>query len=326
MKNRFCIKRCSQVLRWLVSVNRVTLLGLFAGAAVGMFLIEMVMYLLHTGYTPSNYLNHIRGFMVFGLAALVLTCVSCAFTNFTQIGSKQQRTNFLMLPASDLEKFLAVVLLVTFVYLTVGILGFVVGDSLRMGVMAAWNQLHPLAGVSYIPEGDGTQYTYWWSSALPKVLAHLNPDIPINGDYFIYGEGNSSKMVQVCSLGYTVVRYALFVAFLAWVHSLFMLGGTQLRRYAFVASGLVFLLAVWLYAQGMTTFDLDLYNDTPYYAINKDGFAYLEHDVHTLEPMAYVTLILLVLLTCFNYWASFHVFKHFELITNKWTNYDILKR
>jgi len=32
------------------------------------------------------------------------------------------------------------------------------------------------------------------------------------------------------------------------------------------------------------------------------------------------------LLTCFNYWASFHVFKHFELITNKWTNYDILKR
>ena len=326
MKNRLCIKRCSQVLRWLVSVNRATLLGLFAGAAVGMFLVEMGMYLLHTSYTPGGYLNHIRGFVVFGLAALVLVCVSSAFTNFTQIGSKQQRATFLMLPATNGEKFLAVTFLVTIVYMSVGILGFVVGDSLRMGVMAAWNQLHPLAGVSYIPDGDGIQYTYWWSSALPKVLAHLNPDIPINGDYFIYGEGNSRKIVQVCSLGYTVVRYALFVAFLAWGHSLFMLGGTQLRRYAFVASGLVFLLAVWLYAQGMTTFDLYLYNYTPYYAINKDGFAYLEHDVHTLEPLAYVTLILLVLLTCFNYWASFQTFKHFELITNKWTNYDILKR
>ena len=37
MKTNFCITRCSRVLRWLVSVNRVTLLGLFAGAAVGMF-------------------------------------------------------------------------------------------------------------------------------------------------------------------------------------------------------------------------------------------------------------------------------------------------
>ena len=54
MKSSFCIKRCSQVLRWLVSVNRLTLLGLFAGAAVGMFLIEMGMYLLHTSYTPSE--------------------------------------------------------------------------------------------------------------------------------------------------------------------------------------------------------------------------------------------------------------------------------
>ena len=41
---------------------------------------------------------------------------------------------------------------------------------------------------------------------------------------------------------------------------------------------------------------------------------------------AYILAILLPLLSVFNYWASFHIFKNFQLITNKWTNYDILKR
>ena len=54
----------------------------------------------------------------------------------------------------------------------------------------------------------------------------------------------------------------------------------------------------------------------------KDGVHY-ESEVGAL---AYVLAVLLPVLTVFNYWASFHIFKHFELITNKWTNYDILKR
>jgi hypothetical protein len=39
-----------------------------------------------------------------------------------------------------------------------------------------------------------------------------------------------------------------------------------------------------------------------------------------------VLAVVLPLLAVINYWASFHIFKGFQLITNKWTNYDILKR
>ena len=36
--------------------------------------------------------------------------------------------------------------------------------------------------------------------------------------------------------------------------------------------------------------------------------------------------VLLPLLAVFNYWASFHIFKNLQLITNKWLNYDFHKR
>ena len=40
----------------------------------------------------------------------------------------------------------------------------------------------------------------------------------------------------------------------------------------------------------------------------------------------YAVSVVLPLLAVFNYWMSFRIFKGFQLITNKWTNYDILKR
>jgi hypothetical protein len=41
---------------------------------------------------------------------------------------------------------------------------------------------------------------------------------------------------------------------------------------------------------------------------------------------AYILAVLLPLFAVFNYWASFRIFKNFQLITNKWLNYDFHKR
>ena len=53
-----------------------------------------------------------------------------------------------------------------------------------------------------------------------------------------------------------------------------------------------------------------------------DGNAYVGEEVGVV---AYVLAVVLPLLSIFNYWASFHIFKGYQLITNKWTNYDFLK-
>ena len=47
--------------------------------------------------------------------------------------------------------------------------------------------------------------------------------------------------------------------------------------------------------------------------------------VHKVGALGYFLTVALPLLSIFNYLASFHIFKGFQLITNKWTNYDFHK-
>ena len=130
--NSFSFDRLCKVFRWLLSVNRLVLLGVSSGCAVSMFLLEMVTLILYS--EPSGYIRNVAGFMTFGILTLTLVYVSGLFTSLTSIGSKQQRTNFLMLPASNLEKFLALMVFVTFAGLIVSTVSFILGDLLRMGV------------------------------------------------------------------------------------------------------------------------------------------------------------------------------------------------
>ena len=63
--------------------------------------------------------------------------------------------------------------------------------------------------------------------------------------------------------------------------------------------------------------------DASMFTSHWDGDKYVSQEVGFF---AYVLAVVLPLLSIFNYWAAFHIFKGFQLITNKWTNYDILKR
>jgi hypothetical protein len=47
--------------------------------------------------------------------------------------------------------------------------------------------------------------------------------------------------------------------------------------------------------------------------------------LHKVGVLGYFFTVALPIISIFNYWASFHIFKGFQLITNKWTNYDIYK-
>ena len=47
--------------------------------------------------------------------------------------------------------------------------------------------------------------------------------------------------------------------------------------------------------------------------------------IHKVGALGYFLTVALPLLSIFNYWASYRIFKGFQLITNKWTNYDFFK-
>jgi hypothetical protein len=103
-----------------------------------------------------------------------------------------------------------------------------------------------------------------------------------------------------------------------WVHSLFTLGGTLLRKYAFVATGLFWIAIMLLFMGSLHRLNLSVFGNITL----PDGTTY----TGMVNTMAYVLMVVLPLLAYFNYRASFRIFKGFQLITNKWTNYDILKR
>ena len=295
--NTFSFNRFGKMLRWVLSVNQRRMLYAMAASVVGVFMAEMILLKMSSLYSPFTMLNHYGqvGAALFALVSLILVS-----TIVSGVNEKRKREAFLMLPASNLEKFLALMTYTSIVCVLGVFLAFVLGDSLRMG----WFWVSgPFTEVETSVMGEPVETYYWWSSAIPKMMDNLTPHIL---------EADS------CNWFYLVMNIVVIAAIAVWTHSLLIIGGTLLRKYSFVASMLVFILFVWLLSWTIHHFGLYLF----WSDVWKDG----HHYVSEVGVLAYVLAVVLPLLSIFNYWASFHIFKNFQLITNKWTNYDILKR
>ena len=167
-----------------------------------------------------------------------------------------------------------------------------------------------------------------WYSLVPKVLDLFGEMMPP------YNEG-----IIIQSLSYKVCAPVMMIGLFIWLHSTYILGGTLLRKYAFVVSSLViisaFILVAWLsYKLNLQFFYVDTFIDGQYVdPLQKARL--LESNgpipdeslklIHQVGAIGYFLTVALPLLSIFNYWASFHIFKGFQLITNKWTNYDFHK-
>ena len=295
--NTFSFNRFGKMLRWVLSVNKRRILYAMAASVVGVFMAEMILLRMSGLDSPFRMLNQYGdvGAAVFAVASLILVS-----TIVSGVNEKRKREAFLMLPASNLEKFLALMTYTSIVCVLGVFLAFVLGDSLRM----AWFWVSgPYTEIETSVMGAPVETYYWWSSAIPEMMDNLTPHIL---------EADSRNWF------YLVMNLIVITAIAVWTHSLLIIGGTLLRKYSFVASMLVFILFVWLLSWTIHHFGLYLF----WSDVWKDG----HHYVSEVGVLAYVLAVVLPLLSIFNYWASFHIFKNFQLITNKWTNYDIFKR
>jgi len=149
-----------------------------------------------------------------------------------------------------------------------------------------WNTGEPYSG----------SWVYWYYSALPYLLYNM---FPHNMD---------------TSMWYWFMQCTVFTTFIIWVHSLYTFGGTLLRKYAFVATSIVLIVCFMIFVHVVKYFELSMFQT------NWENGKRVYEEVGTI---AYVLSIGLPLLSILNYWASFRIFKGMQLITNKWTNYDI---
>ncbi len=284
------------MLRWVLSVNQRRILYAIAASVVGVFIAEMILLRMSGLDSPFRMLNQYGdvGAAVFAVTSLILVS-----TIVSGVNEKRKREAFLMLPASNLEKFLALMTYTSVVCVLGVFLAFVLGDSLRM----AWFWMsgpYTEAKVSYI--GNPTEYYYWWSSAIPEMVNRLSPHVQ---DTFSY------------NWLYEVMNIVVLAAIAVWTHSLLIIGGTLLRKYSFVISCIVFIVFWVAFGKTMQYFELSMFTSTW-----ENG----EYVAMEVGIPAYILAVLLPLFAVFNYWASFRIFKNLQLITNKWTNYDFHKR
>ena len=305
--NSFSINRFGQTFRWVLATNFRNFLAWTLGAAVGVFLMEMILVAFNVGgnYVPFLY-STVSNICQIALIIFVLVALSTGFADYQK---KPQREAFLMLPSTNLEKFLTVVIYVTVVWSLAGFLAFVVGDTLRMAVRAL-------------------AYGNEWYSLVPKMLDLFGEMIPS------YEDG-----MMIRPISYRVCAPIALIGLFVWLHSTYILGGTLLRKYAFVASSLViisaFILMAWLNQKyNLQFFYVDTFIDGQSVdALRQSGAldangpwsAKSVQIIHKVGALGYFITVALPILSIFNYWASFHIFKGFQLITNKWTNYDFHK-
>ena len=308
--NNFNFNRFGQTFRWVLATNFRNFLAWTLGAAVGVFLMEMILIAFNVHADGGNYVpllySSISKICSVALIIFVLVALSTGFSDYQK---KPQREAFLMLPSTNLEKFLAVVIYVTVVWSLAGFLAFAVGDTLRMAVRAL---------------AFGNE----WYSLVPNILDLFGEMKPWyeHGGMIIFP---TSYIVCAC-----IFLYSLFI----WIHSTYILGGTLLRKYTFVVSSLVIILAIILIAWLSHKFNLQVfYVDTVLDGQSLDAIQ--KAKLHENGPipvesiqmtqkvgaLGYFLTVALPLLSIFNYWASFRIFKGFQLITNKWTNYDFFK-
>lgn len=292
----FSINRFGKMLCWVLRVNMRSLLAWAVGSVGAVFMGELMAIKMAGFNTPYSFLSATSQM---GSVILVLVSLIMVSSVVSTINEKRKRESFLMLPATNLEKYLVLIVYTSVVCVVTMTLAFVLGDCLRM----LWFRISLPEGVKLVGNIDG-DVCYWWSSSVPMLVDSLLPNVLADDPKW------------QCSDVYVAMSLAVIIGTVLWTHSLMTLGGTLLRKYAFIISGAVLVLCVTLFAKFMHYYELQMFT-----ASWEDG-GYVTQDVGT---MAYVLAVVLPLLAIFNYWASFRIFKRFELITNKWINYDFHK-
>ncbi len=295
--NNFSINRFAKTLWWVICVYaRTLLLWCVAAITLVVFIGEILFQEMNSYADPWSAIHNFSQ-----LAAGLFIIVSLIMISLFAFGinDKRKRATFLMLPSSNLEKFLSLVVFATVIGIACLFLAIVLGDSLRM----AWYWLSGYQGPRMeCVEMDGVTY-HWWSSAIPQLLKELVPEAITN----------PMELPMDWCIANGMLTFGLWL----WLHSFYTLGGTLLRKYAFVATSICILLCLIILVKTMAFIGLGMFQ------ISWEDGAVKEYEIGS---MAYVLSVLLPIFAVFNYWASYRIFKGFQLITNKWMNYDIYKR
>ena len=234
------------------------------------------------GYVTYNdvkdlYLGNVSGMFMFISFIIFFFCGSRIFINMK---TKASRSLFLMLPATNMEKF------------TSRLLYTVLGTSLM--IVASWMIADIIQFVFSLFLTPGMQ-----GSLVGTAFEELFLKDNFDSSHFIVRNG-TSVLGQTFPVGMFLFSLTLFT------HSFFTLGGTVFRKSATLLTICSSFILMFLMALISSFVDDDV----------------LVHFVQSMQPNTFGWLMVNVflLLSVFNYWASYKLFTHMQIINNKWFN------
>lgn len=234
------------------------------------------------GYVTYNdvkdlYLGSVSGLFMFISFIIFFFCGSRIFINMK---TKASRSLFLMLPATNMEKF------------TSRLLYTVLGTSLM--IVASWIIADIIQFVFSLFLTPGMQ-----GSLVGTAFEELFLKNNFDSSHFVVRNG-TSVLGQTFPVGMFLLSLTIFT------HSFFTLGGTVFRKSATLLTICSSFILMFLMVLISSFVDEDV----------------LRHLVQSMEPntFGWLMVMVLLLLSAFNYWAAYKLFTHMQIINNKWFN------
>ena len=207
MKN-FDMNRFGRTLRWSALMTKKEALTNLASMTFA-FAVLAVVQVMSSRNVPDIVAEHnFQSFTSFALFVFLIICSIGGCWIFSNMKTKEQRITFKMLPATDLEKFVARALYATIVWWLMAFVAFCLADLFRMLVSL-------VAGVSIK------------GSAVPLFFSMIfaNTNVSINS-------------LNTNDVAFATAIFVMANAWAFWAHSLYILGGTLFRRRQFVLTTL----------------------------------------------------------------------------------------
>ena len=306
MNNKFSFSRFAAVLKCDLMEHRWRYISAFFimfVALSGFQLAQVNDYLLHSSRIEgidffNNYIDTVTIFFYFVLA-LALCCSASEIS--IAMKTKEKAMNYLMMPATNFEKFLSRVSIAIVGVFIMALVALILSDVVR---------------ILFLPIFDSEHVAEYCRFTFPQVISNLGAPFKAvfeNGSTTNAVIVNDEVLTPVWSFGMCFMAVVCIVLSGLWSHSVFLLGGCIWRKGALlktIASAMIIsLLVLWLLVNIAPSIDV--------WAENRLA-PWLEQRFETEEDLLRVGFPIVAFLNLafvvFNWWLAYRLFSRKQMI------------
>lgn len=287
MNKTFDLHRFGMVLRWDLLTNWKSYFYSIAGLAIGIIMlsISLLYSFPHSHFIVEGDLgNYYEGNMTGFLTAIVILFFFISPCNiFSNMKTKLQRENFMMLPANNLEKYAARFLMMS------------VGSILMMLIATLIADFVQFVLSFFMTPG-------YHASIIGSSLSQIYKAATNTGD----------NLICILAGQYKIDAAILGWSFLTMIYSFCLLGGTFFRKQPIILTAVSSIIIFMII--GYCGSELEEWGAF-------DFFKHFNYDnPGTSLCIAIFWSVVFLALAAFSLWASYKLFTRMQVICNKWIN------